>query len=198
MAEPPLVIPDNYGVASAILELTDSGERVTTTFAFHNTHLDDAPTNAALISGKWMDNFTIGSLTDSYTYIGMYVIEKIGGVLQSAQTSDSLVGTVHDNPPSPAVSVCVTKQTSYAGKAYRGRMYVPAGYLLESEINAAGKISDAQFGSIVTQATGLLADLDTAGVPMYLLHRSAIAPTPVNDLLVRQLVRTQRRRQRLS
>src|SRR5690242_21234673 len=87
----PLVIPDNYGVASAIVELTDSGERMTTTFGFHNTHLDDAPTNAANISGHWTDNFTIGSLTDAYTYVGMYVIESIGGVLQSAQTSDSLV-----------------------------------------------------------------------------------------------------------
>lgn len=195
---PSTPIPDNYGVASAIVELTSSGERMTTTFGFHNTHLDDAITNASLISGKWMDNFTIGSLTDSYTYVGVYVIESIGGVLQSAQTSDSLVGTVHDDPPSPAVSCGITKQTSYAGKKYRGRMYLPAGYMVESEINEGGKLSDAQFGSIVTQATGLLADLDSAGVPMYLLHRDATVPTPVNDLLVRQLVRTQRRRQRLS
>ena len=101
-------------------------------------------------------------------------------------------------PVSPAVTVCVTKQTSYAGKKYRGRMYLPAAYLSEANVNAAGIIDGATYSSLQDQVSGLLADMNTAGLPMYLLHSDATDPTPVNDLLPRLSVRTQRRRQHLS
>lgn len=194
---PPTPIPDNYGLAVAKYQLTASGEVMVTTFGFHNTGVDDAITNASLISGIWTDNFTIATTLDQYTYLGMYILEKIGGVLQSAQTSDDLAGTVNAEPVSPAVSACITKQTSFTGVKYRGRMYLPPAMLAEINVNAGGTIDTATFDQLTANATGLLSDLDAAGVPMYLLHSDASTPTPVNDLLVRSRVRTQRRRQHL-
>jgi len=192
-----MVIPENYGEASAIYEYLDTGERMTTSFGFHNTPIDDAITIANQLTADWSSAFTVSTFLDSYRYVGMYVLIRIGGVLQSFQTSDNLDGDVSAEPVSPAIAVGVKKQTSYAGKKYRGRMYLCPAHISEANVNGAGVIDGATVSALQGKMDTILANVNADGYPMYLLHSDATDPTPVEALIVRDNVRTQRRRQRL-
>jgi len=190
-------IPENYGQAVVKYEYIDTGEIMTTTFGFHNLPLNVASDNAAFISEAWLEGFTAATTLDSYRYVGVYVLEGIGGVLQSGETADNVDGTVDAEPVSPAVAVGVKKITTYAGKKYRGRMYLPPAVLSEDNVNGAGVIDGATVASLQTKLDNFrnaLADLE---LNMMLLHNDATTPTEVIDLLVRDNVRTQRRRQHL-
>jgi len=192
-----MVIPEGFGEGIAVYEYIDTGERMTTSFGFHNVPTEDATTNSINLSVSWRSFFTAATTLDSYRFVGMYVIEMIGGVLQSAQTADNTDGTVNAEPVSPAVAVGVKKQTSYAGKKYRGRMYLPPAFLSEANVNGAGVIDGATITGLQSRCDDFLADMNSIDLPMYLLHSDATTPTPVNDLIVRDNVRTQRRRQHL-
>ena|SRR5690349_21378239 len=192
-----MVIPENYGEAIAVYEYIDTGERMTTSMGFHNTPVEDATVNAINLSTAWRGIWTAATTLDSYRFVGMYVLEMIGGVLQSSQTADNTDGTVNAEPVSPAVAVGVKKQTSYAGKKYRGRMYLPPAFLSEANVNGAGVIDGSTITGLQSRADDWLAEMNSIGLPMYLLHSDATTPTPVTDLIVRDNVRTQRRRQHL-
>jgi len=192
-----MIIPENYGEAVAVYEFIDTGERMTTSFGYHNIGTDDATSNSIQLSTSWRSIFTAATTLDSYRMLGMYVIQMLGGVLQSAQTADNMDGTVNADPVSPAVAVGVKKQTSYAGKKYRGRMYLPPAFLGEANVNGAGVIDGATVTAIQGRADDLIAELNSVDLPMYLLHSDATSPTHVDDLIVRSNVRTQRRRQKL-
>jgi len=187
-----MLIPDNYGIV-AFYHLLGT-ERMVTTCGFHNTPIDDAITIAAALNTLWGGSMS-DLLSDQYTQEGTYVLLSIGGVEQSAFDPDGGAGAVAGAPPSPAISVGVKKQTSYAGKKYRGRFYLPAGYLTEAGIDAAGVIDSSKVSALQGGMDDVRTGMNSLGYPMYLLHSDATAPTPVNALLVRPNVRTQRRRQ---
>jgi len=192
-----MIIPENYGVAVPVYEFIDTGERMTFSMGFHNTGINDATDNSIQLSVSWRGIFTASTFLDAYRFVGMYVLEMIGGVLQSAQTADNLDGDISAEPVSPAVSVGVKKQTSYAGKKYRGRMYLPPAFLSEANVNGAGVIDGATITGLQSNMDDWLAEMNDVGLPMYLLHSDATVPTKVDDLIVRDNVRTQRRRQHL-
>lgn len=192
-----MLIPDNYGVAAFHHTLGATGELMVTTVGFHNTPIDDALTIATALNTVWGSDMT-DLLSDQYTNDGCYVLISIGGVQQSAFFPDGTAGAITLGPVSPAVSVGVKKATSYAGKHYRGRFYLPAGYLPEAHVTAAGVIDGTDVTNLQAAMTNVKNDMNSAGYPMYLLHHDATAPTPINELIVRNQVRTQRRRQRLS
>jgi len=190
-------IPDNYGSVAFHHTLAATGELNVTTVGFHNTPIDDAATVAGTLATIWDNDMTAG-LSDQWTFDGAYVLLSIGGVMQSAFGTVNNPGAVAGAPPSPAIAVGIKKETSYAGKKYRGRFYLPAGFLLEGHISAGGIIDAADVTDIQTQIDNVKADMNAGGYPMYLLHNDATAPTPIDAVIVRSAVRTQRRRQRLG
>jgi len=190
-------IPENYGQATFIYEFIDTGEKMTTSVGFENTALQDAITLANSISTVWAGEFTPSTTLDSYRYNGCYVIIGIGGVLQSAQSIDDADGTVNAAPVSPAVSIGVKKQTSYAGKKYRGRMYLSPAHLSEANVNGAGVIDGATVSALQGLLDNFYSGMIANDTPCVLLHSDATTPTPINAFLVRDNVRTQRRRQHL-
>jgi hypothetical protein len=192
-------IPANYGVVTFKEELIATGEVMNWTMGFHNTPLDTADVIGPIMSGNvYMVAFPNAVRIDQYAYVGCNVLINIGGVMQSFDDAQDEVGTVAAAPVSPAIAVGVKKQTSYAGKKYRGRFYLPPAHLGESSVNAGGVIDGTTLGNIQDNCDDVLTQMTTEAYPAYLLHGDATAPTPINALIVRSNVRTQRRRQRLS
>lgn len=190
--------PENYGVAAFKFTLDSTDQEFVTTCGFHNTALADADTIAGEMVVAWDAAFTDDLLSNLYTFTSVYVIIGIGGVLQSAEAPANVVGTETGAPVSPAVAVGIKKQTSYAGKHYRGRMYLPAGYLAEAAVSSAGIITGGDVTALQTAIDNFKAFAAANDCPLYLLHEDPlIDPTPINAFIVRNSVRTQRRRQHL-
>lgn len=193
-----MTIPDNYASVAHVFDCSATDAPMTTTHGIHNTGIATAEELSDLLGTVWTNDCCGSSLSDTYTYVGAYVLLNIGGVMQSALVPKNSVGTQTATAPSPAVSVGVKKNTTYAGKKYRGRMYLPAGYLTEATVSNGGVITSGTVDDIQTIMDNYLADINAGDAPMYLLHGSGlIDPTPVSFLTVRGNVRTQRRRQSL-
>lgn len=98
----------------------------------------------------------------------------------------------------PAVAVVVRKKTPFAGKANRGRMYLPGA--LESEIDENGELSSSYLGDVQTAVTAFLAALiaDPSVDNLALLHGegSSVPPRTITSLVVAPAVGTMRPRQR--
>lgn len=103
------------------------------------------------------------------------------------------------------VALLVRKITARGGRRGRGRMYVPW-IVNEGNVSDVGLLDGAYRASLETAFDNFLTDLAAAAptgpfAPMYLLHSSGGSTSPgspneVTDLVVDQLVATQRRRLR--
>jgi hypothetical protein len=100
----------------------------------------------------------------------------------------------------PNVTYLIKKTTSFAGRRYRGRMYIP--FVSITGITQTGSLSGAELTILVARASALLTGL-VGATPntseLSILHAesslSALpAPTPVTALSAEAVVATQRRR----
>ncbi|AXH79007.1 MAG: hypothetical protein [Circular genetic element sp.] len=120
------------------------------------------------------------------------------GMLEAAENGTIITGTGVLNPaPPPQVCILGQKRTLFAGRQYRGRMYIPGFILNEGNIDSAGIIDSATRGVVQGWINTWLSGLNASQYPVKLLHESlAIAPTAVTSINIDSRVATQRRRLR--
>lgn len=97
----------------------------------------------------------------------------------------------------PGAAYLLTKNTSFGGRAGRGRMYVPG--IPEATIDPGGNLTSGTAAALTTAANQWLADHATNAVPVYLLHNAGspiTEPTEVLSMTCSARVATQRRRNR--
>lgn len=174
---------------------------------------DDPNVIAEACADLWDDGIQQSGarLANSYTYTGTQVtLGNDGGPLQLGVATRSVPGSQGSSCLPPNVSKLLRKRTEFAGRKYRGRMYLPAGFLFETEVTDAGNISAGVISGENVQLDGLVAGYALAGYPLHLLHQhgtyvnsegatvsvAPIAPTPLVALTADPLVSTQRRRLR--
>ncbi len=128
--------------------------------------------------------------------------QKFSPIPRSAGT----ISTAHNGPggvsgsalPS-SVTAVIRKRTEFAGKRYRGRMFVPGvpiSYELDSTLNPAGVGALEALASDLTEGGAATVGAYTAAMLNVLVHKGvAIAPTPVISTNVDTVLRNQRRRQ---
>lgn len=191
------VIPNGFGEATLVI-MGGPSDPINIVFGYEFASLTSEPNenaqNAyeAFFGGANIWSRMVGPLVG----VRCDVREVEGGVLRTG--SYSLV-TATGSPGllalPPNNAVLIRKVTAAGGRTGTGRMYVPA--LIETEVDSSGLISGASQASIQAGATGMLSDLSTNDIPMYVLHDSAlIAPNLVTSLSVQTRVATQRRRLR--
>lgn len=121
-------------------------------------------------------------------------------VYESTQTRTG--GVAITGLPSNCAAL-VHKQTARGGRRGRGRMFIPW-ILKETEVDEAGLILSTFVTQLQAEMTDFLADFQTQGCPMALLHQPSApgtehpstpgAPNLVTSLRVDPLISTQRRR----
>lgn len=118
-----------------------------------------------------------------------------GGDIAIAELSVNNPGALGGAVAPPQVATLIGKSTGLAGRANRGRMYVPG--VLDADVNDDGTFTTVRLNGLQAAANTFLGDLDTLEVPMVILHNDpADTPTTVNQLNVSAKVATQRRRLR--
>lgn len=145
--------------------------------------------------------FDPATLDSSWSLTEQYCLFNNGGIMQSAQQFVSVAGTVAGNCVTPQVSIVMNKRTARAGRQFRGRTAIPAGFLQETDVDDSGTIGGTRLTAFNLAASLTYSALAGNGVPAYLLHSMPLSgilptPTPVTSFLVSGLVGTQRKRLR--
>lgn len=166
------------------------------TFGVDNTLTDESASDigaavlAAVTSSTLMVNF------DSNASLSSILVKKgPPDTGASAITPSGLVGGQSGTAQVPQSAVLIRKETAVGGRTGRGRMFWPA--IADTSIVEGGHLTGVVLGNIQTDADAFLAALDTAGLPMVLLHTDpSRVPDLITSLAVQSLTATQRRRLR--
>lgn len=150
------------------------------------------------ISTGWATHF-LPHMHPSYRYekLTAFMPGEAGDVV-----FESLAG---NNPGSsagtalpPNVAILLKKVTGFAGKANRGRMYLPG--VTAEALSGSNKalLSSFTLGNLNTAAASFIGSIIDAGAVPYLLHQVGIADPPrqVSDLNPAERLATQRGRLR--
>lgn len=135
-------------------------------------------------------------MTDLHALIG-----NDGPPMAGDYSSDATGSRVGVSLAPPAVSMILTRKTAFAGRQYRGRIFLP--FANENNINSAGTLDPSDVTLLTT--AGVAIDAIPTGSPganilnWVILHRepksgTTPAPTPVTVHLASSKVATQRRR----
>lgn len=200
-----VVIPNNYGLATFKWTFIPAGKQFTVTMGYYDNTLVNTPNVAA---AQYYSALTATgcpcqaiSMNANYRFEGVTVLQRLSsGLLQVGTHLVPITGSVAADPNLNPVftTLVVSKQTLFAGRAYRGRMYVPLLSGPESNTDFNGGISTGIVAQLQLQWDNFRGALLTpGGYPMMLLHSPSsitIVPTAIQTLVVRPVVGVQRRR----
>ena len=197
-----LVIPNSCANWSLTITNANGGASSRSSIAIameHTANLTQA--DIGRIANLLRDGLT-GRYDSSWLLGPTHVVENTGGpvykVWDDTGTEAGTVAAAAD--VSPAVALVVSKLTGFAGRSFRGRVYMPG--LRETDVDESGAVAGATVNAWQTAfdnlQTALIADAAVEGV--ILLHNegnpNAGIPTPVTRFLVRNVIGTMRPRQR--
>lgn len=190
-------IPSGYGQVNLLFGGSSLPTGAQCTFGIDIDAFGGDPEDAgAAVVNAWTTASCDGFQTTTTTLTGVLV--KFGPVTTgpAGLTAASVPGGISSTGTSPAVAVLVRKNTSFGGRAGRGRMFLPG--VSESDVSIAGLLDGAYVSYVNGALASFLTELSTALIPMVLLHGdgSAFPPYGVTGLSCQGTVATQRRRQR--
>jgi hypothetical protein len=135
--------------------------------------------------------------SDQYIFTGVTAtIMSITGPVVSNFISPS-EGTLVNAVVPPNCCLLISKNTAVGGRKGRGRLFMVAGVLFETEVDAAGRISAATVLAHNDSWETFQTSMDLDGNPMVLLHSDGLTtPTPISSFTTSNLLATQRRRMR--
>lgn len=196
-----LVIPENFMQVAINYDYGGGNKYAVTTFGVNDFEGALSPTETLdAASGAFFASF--GDLTDA----GVAFPPAIGTVTIPGGTLGTIVGGITsigmaagDDRTPPAVAAVMRKGTARAGRAGRGRMFLPW-ILDEDNVGEDGSITSGQQTTLNDAADEFRGNLAAAGLALVLLHNEGASggtePTLVTSLICETQVGTQRRRQR--
>lgn len=196
-----LNIPVGYGLAVMTHAVPFAGQTQLCTFGFNVADIDDDPNDIAEgLSALWAGGSgpcAPSTVADSTRFNGtkVYIQKEVGLVL--GEHTANIDCTRSTQPPAPQVALICKKRTALVGRRYRGRMYLPASYLVGTQVGPSGVIDTTALAAIQTRMTNWLADMASSLQPVVLFHTTApFTATPVTSLVLETVIGTQRRRVR--
>jgi len=186
-------IPEFFAQVSVPFLQTGGTRKAFVTHGIDNQGAFTTPEDIAeAVWGAWETNML--PRIDTSVFLGpVHVQMGTGaGILSGDGTSSAVGGSAASSPP-PQVAILIRKATGVGGRQNRGRMYLPWA-CDEGGVSELGILETAVISATNDAFAGYLADLDTAGVPMCLLHTGSAVPTRVISGTTDSLVATQRRR----
>lgn len=189
-------IPNGFGTATIRMQLPgESGP------GFNVLGLEREGTLTALQTAQqWGD--AINNAGSPWTLLSNQVdtdqVEvrlNIGGELHIAAVALSITGGGADPMAPPQVSYLLKKGSGFAGRANRGRIFLPG--VEETAVDPGGALTSGAISALQGAANQFLSDLGSLGQEMVILHENpALTPRVVTSLIVDGRVATQRGRLR--
>lgn len=193
-----VVIPNNFMQVIHPFQHDLVSERWSTTYAVDVDALGNAQANLdqlhSIWVGEWVNN--VDSQVLMQPAIG-YHRTNTGNLELLTAAGAAVRGTLTQASASPQVSVVIRKRTAFVGRSQRGRMYLPSCFVGEGIVDEAGLVLPAAVAVFQTGADSLLTQIQavTGSEGMWLLHSDPLkTPSFVTDLVVQNVIRTQRRR----
>lgn len=196
-----VAIPPGFGQAVITHAVPATGQTQLVTHGFINTTTGLFPNDIAqLIYEAWVGTskpFQSSVISDATQAASVKITVNVTGSLLLGEFNSLTFGSRSSASPPPQVAVVVKKRTGFAGKAQRGRFYLPASFLTAAGVDQLGNIDGTLLAAIQGRLTGYLSQLAIDNVDMCLLHNDPLLdPTLVTELLAEQMIGTQRRRLR--
>lgn len=191
-----MIIPENYSQANLRFVWAATGQTAEVAFGVSNP---GTGFTAAQVASKVGNAINAGDLRTVMvaTIAVTDILVKNGPNDTGASAIDGTdhTGTLTGQGVQPNTALLVTKATGFGGRRGRGRMYWPG--IQDAVIDDYGNLTSGTAATFQTKFDAFLTSLDTAGIPMVLLHDSPTpSPYPVSSLIVQTKVATQRRRLR--
>lgn len=199
-----LVIPPGFGLWTFHLQHAGISHTALVTMGFsvaappytqanNNTTLTDV---AAALAPLYDAEVTFSRLTTLIGNDGPALRFESAGTTTGSRTSQSITP--------PQTTYLLRKSTAFAGRRFRGRMYLP--FVAELGTQQTGQLEASELTILTARAAALSTAFVGGGTGsggMYLLHSESPlsatpAPTPITALSAQSFVATQRRRLRRS
>ena len=192
-----VLIPDGYGQVNFFHGGPQNPEGAEWTLGIEVLAYSGDPSDAADdIIANWTANLQDQTCADT-TLLGVLVKFGPAETGPSAFVAASVQGTGGTVGTSPQVSYLVHKNTSFGGRAGRGRMFMPG--VREDDVEPGGGITSARRTSLnnalVDFRSALIAD-NLAGVLLHGAGSPLSSPTAIDSFSVDARCATQRRRNR--
>lgn len=196
----PVVIPDGDAVVAHAWLSTGDAELMISTHGLNPSipemdaeNMADAVVNARAVANP----FSGDNLCTSWTYRGFTLYKKVGAGSVVVERPVLFAGTNASETCPVNCSMLVQKRTGLGGRRLRGRMYLPAGFLPQNQVDNNGFITSLWSGQLQTDLTSYLENLVLQLCPMAIHHSTPpFDGTMVTQLAVQPLIATQRRRLR--
>lgn len=200
-----IVIPNNYGNATFVWRSITQAREFTVTMGFQDV-LATGDANAA--AAAYRVNLVLAGapceankMTVQWEFMGTRtLLRNNAGILVAGANNIASTGTAASAPnESPMfTTLIVSKQTAFAGRQYRGRMYPPLTLIAENSVLAGGELLPSIVAPRQAEWSFFLTQMNSTNYPPQLLHDSTNPlhpfPTPITSLFVRPVVGLQRRR----
>lgn len=191
---PEQIIPAGYGRCTMEVDFSGPGSPAMLTFGFLNTgYTGDLDADANTI-GQIVANNLDAQMSTHYTFQDCRIVVNVAGVVQAGEAVINQPGDFGGTASPPQVAYLAGKKSELVGRKHRGRWYIPG--VPESVVDNNGLVDSVVRAGVTSACLAVLADLDTANFPMYILHTDATAPTEVKSMSCDAYVATQRRRLR--
>lgn len=186
-----LVIPAGFVQMSFIHQQNDTLRPGICTLGAATTDLDALSD----IADGWGTTL-LDEVNNSWTYVQFKASIQEGEIFSK---DEGVAGAGGGSGLVPNTAYLFRKQTAFAGRGQRGRLYLPG--CDETSVDADGRVTEGKQGGLQTAMNAFLAIMGGLDVEPTLLHTqpeegSPLDPTPINAITVQPLVATQRRRLR--
>lgn len=195
-----LVIPTGYGFARFGISLTGGNRLWYTTMGATLLSGESVVQYASAMDTLWLTHMAPASaLINGHTLLPTTVYANVSGALETHTIGVSTVTTGAGTSVPPNSSVILRKRTPLAGRAFRGRMYLPSCFINETLVDNAGVIAGSAVTTLQNRANAWLAAATAQGRSLVLLHEAsspASIPTALTALTIDSVLGTQRKRMR--
>lgn len=150
------------------------------------------------IEAAWSTAWPTADLDNSWVWVGVTVSIGAGvdpGPTASSEVNDS--GGTNLNCPPPNCCILIRKTSALGGRSNRGRNYIPAGYMAESDVDESGALASGSMATWLAKAQGFRNAIQGGTFVNFLgiLHEAVpSAPTTQTGESVAPKIATQRLR----
>ena len=177
--------------------MTQAGDDVpyNVTLGFSATSLAAAQAFVDMMGTTWHDHLRSATTSD-LTMVETNCLYALAGNEYALATPVAEAGTGGTGVLPSNCACLVRKNTAFAGRKYRGRMYWPD-ILAEGDVDINGTIDPSVVSSLQTHFDNMYSDLDgVANTEVKLLHTDGSAGSFIYSFTVQPQIATQRRRMR--